>query len=94
MKSLGFVAIVSTLVACTPSPEKVCEHVLGLTEAELGGEAIPADKRDGYIEGCVRDATRDREADSKTYARQSKCVMAAASLEALRECDKPPAKDE
>jgi hypothetical protein len=91
--SLGIVALVAMLVACSPSPERVCEHVIELTEAELGVEAIPADKRGAWLEGCVRDATRDREADSKTYGRQSKCVLAAASLEALRECDKPPSAD-
>lgn len=88
---LVFAVFAPLLVACGPAPEQVCEHVLMLTEAELG--SVPGE-RDKYLAGCVHDAELDREADRKSWKRRAECVLAVDSLAGLSGCEKPPSEDE
>lgn len=87
---LAAALFVSTLAACAPGPEKVCDHVVDLTKKELGDkvDAMSDEQMDKLRTDCVQNATDDQKKNPKTYAKRAKCVMSAISLEGLRECYK------
>lgn len=87
---LAVAVLVPTLAACAPSPEKVCDHVLDLTKKELGDkvDAMSDEQMEKIRADCVKDAEDDRKKNPKTYGKRAKCVMAASSLDGLRDCYK------
>jgi hypothetical protein len=92
---LAVVVLVPTLSACAPSPEKVCDHVVDLTKKELGDkvDAMSDEQMDKIRTDCVKNAQDDQKKNPKTYGKRAKCVMAASSLNDLRDCYKAE-KDE
>ena len=72
-----------------PEPEVVCEHKIAITVAEAGGQHGPA--LDNLIDQlkleCVKEKRKLLQLRGKlVYARQAKCIMAAASLSAAERC--------
>jgi hypothetical protein len=87
---LAVAVLAPLLAACAPSPEDVCDHVVDLMKKGLGDEAdaLSDEQVEKIRTGCVEDAQKDKKKSPKDYARRAKCVMAAGSLDDLRECDK------
>ena len=91
---LAVVVLAPMLAACAPKPEDVCAHVIDLMKKELGDEAdAMSDEQIEKIKtGCIDDAKKDKEKNPKEYATRAKCVIAAGSLNDLRECEKADKK--
>lgn len=87
---LAVAVLAPMLAACAPSPEDVCGHVIDLMKKELGDEAdAMSDEQIEKIKtGCVDEAKKDKEKNMKDYNKRAKCVMAADSLDDLRDCEK------
>jgi hypothetical protein len=87
---LAVAVLAPMLAACAPKPEDVCSHVVDLMKKELGDEAdAMSDEQIEKIKtGCVEDAKKDKKKNPKDYGKRAKCVMAADSLEDLRDCEK------
>jgi hypothetical protein len=87
---LAVALLVPTLSACAPSPEKVCDHVVGLTKKELGDkvDAMSDEQIEKIRKDCVSNAQDDQKKNPKTYGKRAKCVMEASSLDGLRDCYK------
>lgn len=82
--------LIPTLTACAPKPEAVCNHVVELTKKELGDkvDAMSDEQMEKIRTDCVKDAEADKKKNPKTYGKRAKCVMAANSLDDLRDCYK------
>jgi hypothetical protein len=96
IRTLFAVAVIAPmLAACAPSPEDVCGHVVDLMKKELGDEAdAMSEEQIGKItSGCVEDAKKDKKDNPKDYGKRAKCVMAASSLDDLRDCEKAEKAD-
>lgn len=87
---LAVVVLAPLLAACAPAPDKVCGHVVDLMKKELGDEAdaMSDEQIEKITKSCVEDAQKDKESNPKHYAKRAKCVMAAESLNDLRDCEK------
>lgn len=72
-----------SLTACGPSPARVCDHMIELTDRELGEQAaatVDADK-------CRELMRREREARGITeYRAQASCILDADGYEQLSAC--------
>lgn len=87
---LALAVLVPMLAACAPAPEKVCDHVMDLMKTKLGDEvdAMSDEQIEKIKTTCVDDAKKDKEKNPKDYKNRAKCVMKAASLDDLRDCEK------
>ncbi len=87
---LALAVLAPMLAACAPKPEDVCSHVIDLMKKELGDEAdaMSDEQIEKIKSGCVEDAKKDKDKNPKEYAKRAKCVMAAESLDDLRDCEK------
>lgn len=71
------------LTACGPSPARVCDHMIELTQAELGEQAAATVNGDK----CRDLMRREREARGITeYREQANCILEAESYEQLSVC--------
>jgi hypothetical protein len=88
--ALSLAAVALLLAACGPAPEKVCEHINELTKKDLGdhADAVSDEQFEKSTKNCIERAKKNREKDPKEYSQRAKCVMAADSLEDLRDCEK------
>lgn len=78
---LAVTALLTSLTACGPSPDKVCDHMTSLIEKEAG-DAVKPDKAK-----CVKSAERKKEMKGIFgYGEWAKCIVAADSLEAADKC--------
>lgn len=86
--------LVGGLTACGPSPEDVCEHVIGLMDAELKDKGAPlaADKREKSLESCVDRAAKKKRESEVEYKKSAACIMEASNLEAVNACSESGAK--
>ena len=67
--------LVALLVACTPSPEEVCEHWASLRKgSELDTKA------------CVAKLDKERTANEAIYKCEAKCVMKAKEISEAATC--------
>jgi len=72
------------LLACSPSPEKVCNHIadiLGKDEKDK----MPDDKRSKFIDECVKDGQKQKDKDADAYNKCSKCMMGVDSLKEMED---------
>ena len=85
---LVVLTLVGGLTACGPSPEDVCEHVIGLMDAELKEKGAPlaADKREKSLDSCVDRAAKKKRESEVDYKKEAACIMDAANLEAVNAC--------
>jgi hypothetical protein len=74
------------LIACTPSPEKVCGHLIDVMEKD--GKKLSDDKRKDEIADCVKDVTKVKEGDPSGWSDCAKCAMNADTMKAFGDCDK------
>jgi hypothetical protein len=78
---------VPLLAGCAPKPEDVCAHWMGLMTKQLG-DALSPEKLAELEADCVSAADKDKNKDLKAYKNRSNCVLAAESVEDLRDCEK------
>jgi len=84
---LPLIALVSFVVACSPSPEDVCDHVLTLAKSEVGDKA--AEGALGNRDDCVKTETRRKERQgSVKYKENNACLMAAKTWKEANQCSK------
>jgi hypothetical protein len=91
---LALAVLVPMLSACGPSPEDVCEHVMGIMKKELG-EALPMSDEDTkkFKEECVKEATAEKEKmGAMEYKKQADCIMDAGSFADMEKCEKKEEK--
>jgi hypothetical protein len=87
---LALAVLAPMLVACGPKPDDVCQHVVDLMKKDLGAQAdaMSEEQITKIKETCVKNAEKEKENKGPIeYNKQAKCVMAAESLEDLRECE-------
>jgi hypothetical protein len=87
---LALAVLAPMLVACAPKPDDVCQHVVDLMKKDLGdqADAMSEEQIAKIKETCVKNAEKEKQAKGPIeYSKQTKCVMAAESLEDLRECE-------
>lgn len=75
---------------CTPSPEKVCDHMFSLLEAEKGKDTAKSsddEKKKKRMEKCVSDLNAEKEKDADSYKCGSKCIVAAKKFEEVMKCE-------
>lgn len=83
---LPVAALVGLVTACgAPSPEKVCDHALGLLKKEMG-DAFPAEKLEEGKKECVAEAQKEKEKDAAKYEKEAKCLLGAESMADLEKC--------
>ena len=86
---LATALVLGTLaIGCTPSPEKVCNHMLDLAKAETKGDKAMSDeeKKKGF-DACVKGGNEMKEKDAEAWKCTAKCSMAAEDFKAARHCD-------
>ena len=91
-KLLALVALSPLLVACKPSPEKICTHVTDLAKksAPEGTEEPSEDDMKDHTDKCVKRLdTRKSELGEEAYQEMVKCVMDAKDMEGVVKCDEP-----
>lgn len=80
----------SLTIGCTPSPEKVCDHMFELLENEFKGKDMPKssdeDKKKSK-DKCVSDLNAEKEKDADSYKCGSKCIVAAKNFEDVMKCE-------
>jgi hypothetical protein len=95
LRKLALLALaLPSFAGCAPSPEAVCEHVIGLMTKEAGSAAPDVSE---VQKQCLEDTERlKKHRDRKgpfEYRKAASCIMDATTLEAAAKCyDKP--KDE
>jgi hypothetical protein len=82
---MGLVFVVGAL-GCTPSPEKVCNHVMDIAAKEAG-DKMSDEKKTKMLEKCVKEAGEEKEKDPDRYKCIAKCAMASTDFKAFRKCD-------
>ena len=96
-KFLALAAITPMLAACTPSPEKVCNHVMDIMKKEMpeGAEEPSEEDMKKGMEKCVEGLEKEKEKlGEEKYKEQVKCVMAASDMEGFMKCDKGDEEEE
>ncbi len=94
MKTTGNLILVTLfapfLFACAPSPEALCEHMLGLMKKEIGAD-LPEAETKKMQEECIEDAERLKKTKKRKgpleYRKAASCIMDATSMEAVGKCD-------
>ncbi len=82
---IGLAMLVGAL-GCTPSPEKICNHVMEIAAKEAG-DKLNDEKKSKMLDKCVKEAGEEKEKDPERYKCIAKCAMAAADFKAFRKCD-------
>jgi hypothetical protein len=93
---LALAVLAPMLIACAPKPDDVCQHVVDLMKKDLGEQvdALSEEQITKIKDTCVKNAEKEKEAKGALeYNKQAKCVMAAESLEDLRECEEAEKAD-
>ncbi len=87
-RSFGFsvLAIGLCLGACTPSPEKVCEHANTVMNA---GRTRTAEQNAHDRTECVRDLTTIQQQHAAEYKTAAKCMMDASTRDTMMACMMP-----
>lgn len=95
-RSLVLTAL-TLLVACTPSDQKLCEHIMDVMQrerAEAEDATLPSDAQmHSYTKKCVTDLEKERDAKDDEYDEFAACIMDATTIEALVLCDAEPEPD-
>lgn len=76
----------SMFEALAPTPEQLCDHLMGLIKVELAGQ-VPDSQLPVVRSKCVVDAARELSEDSKAFAKKARCVISKTNIEGLRECE-------
>ncbi len=81
---------VPMLGACTPSPEKLCDHAFEIIKKEAGDKAadMPEEDLKKAKEKCVKDVEKDKAEKPDEYKEKATCFMAAKDMESMGKCDK------
>lgn len=84
---------VPLLAKASPIPDgaAVCDHVIGLVQAEIGEQAdIPPEEMDGMRTKCVEEFDKERAAKGdEVFAVQAKCILEAQALADFEKCALP-----
>ncbi|MFV8755535.1 hypothetical protein ACNOYE_33720 [Nannocystaceae bacterium ST9] len=96
LRNLVTLALIAPLLcACAPSPEKVCEHMLGLMKKELGAD-LPEAETKKMQEECIEDAERMKKNKKRKgpmeWRKAAGCIMDATSMEEVGKCDAKDSK--
>jgi hypothetical protein len=83
---LGIFAVALAASACTPSPERVCDHIRELEQRSGRHQASRADEDRA---GCLRTMTAVRSRDSSAYKTAARCIMNANDEHASDLCIMP-----
>lgn len=83
---VGILAICLGLGACTPSPQKVCDHANGLMNT--GGTRTAEQTARGQAD-CIRELTTVQQQHPAEYKVAAKCMMDATTREATVACMLP-----
>jgi hypothetical protein len=70
------------LVACTPSPEKVCSHVMLLEQKEDANHPTPF----ASLEECVEQVQKTKDRHPERWADCASCAMIAQSKKDIEDC--------
>lgn len=91
MKKLVFafaLALGGLAIGCTPSPEKVCSHVIDLVSKEMGDKKeVKDDEKKKAVDDCVKKAQEEKDKDADGWKCSAKCAMDASKLDDLSKCD-------
>jgi len=87
------VAAFSLALGCSPSPEKVCKHVIELESKDSKGEEMSEKDREKAVEKCVSKVTEKKEKEPEMWKCVAPCAMDAKDRDELRKCDKKCKKD-
>ena len=94
-KFLVLAALAPMLAACSPSPEKICKHVMDIAKksAREGTEAPSEEEMKKHTEKCVGDLEKEKkELGDESYKKMVKCVMAASEMSGIVKCNAPEEK--
>jgi hypothetical protein len=84
---------VPLLAKASPIPQgaDVCDHVIGLVQAELGEQAdIPPEEMEGMRTKCIEEFDKERALKGdEAFATQAKCIMEAQQLADFEKCALP-----
>lgn len=102
LRLLTAAAVCSLFFACTPSPDKVCSHVVDVLQKDSKDKDKDKKGSDDDIkkfkDSCATDMQKMKDKDSAQYATCAKCIMAVDKADDLfgDKCDKecPKSKDE
>ena len=89
-KFLALAALAPLLTACSPSPEKICAHVMDIAKksAPEGTEAPSEDEMKKATEKCVGDLEKEKKKlGDENYNKMVKCVMAASDMPGVVKCN-------
>lgn len=73
---------VLSLVSCTPSPEKVCDHIIELEKKESSQKLSPFET----VDECLKQVHKVRDGHPDRWPDCAKCAMAADSKKAIGDC--------
>jgi hypothetical protein len=78
----------ATAVGCTPSPEKVCNHMFEIVSKEMKGDKkISDDDKKKGMDDCTKKLGEEKEKDPEAYKCASKCMMDAKDFEGVMGCE-------
>jgi hypothetical protein len=81
-------AIGAFAVGCTPSPEKVCAHVIDIVSKEMKGEMkMSDDDKKKAQDDCVKKGQEQKEKEPDAWKCESKCAMDATNFEGMMKCE-------
>jgi len=89
-KFLALAALTPLLAACSPSPEKVCSHVMDIAKKSAPEGAPEPSEEDmkKAQEKCVGDLEKEKkELGDEKYNKMVKCVMDASDMEGVMKCN-------
>jgi hypothetical protein len=70
------------LLACTPSPDKVCNHIADILSKDDKDKVSDSDRKK-FIDDCVKDGQKQKDKDSDAYGKCAKCMMGVDTLKDL-----------
>ena len=89
--AFAIVAVVAVAGSgCSPSPEKVCDHVMDIAKKELKdlGAKVTDEEIKKQKEKCVVDGEKQKSDNKTKWDCESKCAMGANTMKDLEECRK------
>ena len=82
----------SMFAALAPSPEALCDHLIGMMMTELGDQ-VPANQAPMIRDKCVQETKAKVEELGSEFAAQARCIMSKTTLAGISECDtRPPSE--
>lgn len=87
---MALAVLAPMLIACAPKAEDVCQHIVDLTNKELGAksDALSEESMTKFKETCVKESEKEKEKiGAIAYNKQAKCVMAVTTLAELKKCE-------